>query len=418
MKGEVMMRNVIFLVFILVLLANPWEMRGQQTHQRSSTSVSQMPTTLSLLFNRVLIYRREGGPRSGLLVGVESNALIIRVGKKDEKLVRTNLAKVIIETEKKTSRNVLYSMLIGTYLHNLIVRRAKNQPKAYRDKMHEGAGTILLGNVLSAGMWGGLGYLASSIFEKDEKVFNFNGSEEIRNAEWDRLRRYVIGEHSPKKVHLSVQAGHVFTRVSSSYKILMQNAGYGISGYSYLIGEYREEASDFNMLRKLQLTYSFKSEAEIGVALFFIGEPSISGYKYQKYQIWDSSGVEQILDATGYYAIGIYKPFLKRMPKRTAWNVGVGIGLAKVEFNLKAHTETWDPYTEVTTEHNISNTSFSGVVFTELKFHLQDSLVFGLTADYVFVPAANAPNIPEAGIPAQKLRFGNGSIGFTLGLDF
>jgi hypothetical protein len=106
------------------------------------------------------------------------------------------------------------------------------------------------------------------------------------------------------------------------------------------------------------------------------------------------------------------------MPKRTAWNVGVGIGLAKVEFNLKAHTETWDPYTEVTTEHNISNTSFSGVVFTELKFHLQDSLVFGLTADYVFVPAANAPNIPEAGIPAQKLRFGNGSIGFTLGLDF
>jgi hypothetical protein len=44
--------------------------------------------------------------------------------------------------------------------------------------------------------------------------------------------------------------------------------------------------------------------------------------------------------------------------------------------------------------------------------------VFGLTADYVFVPAANAPNIPEAGIPAQKLRFGNGSISFTLGLDF
>jgi len=413
------MRIVIFLVFILVLLANPWEIRGQQADQSSSPSVSEIPTTSSLLFNTVLVYRREGGPLYGLLVRVESNAMIIRAGGKDEKIPLTNLAKVIIETEKKTGLSTLYSMLMGTYLGNLLFFRAKNQPTAYMEDIESGLGFFLT-NTLFAAVGGGLGYLISSIYEKGERAFDFTGSKEKKQAEWERLRRFVAGELRPRKVHLSIQAGHVFTRVSPQYLNSLQNAGYWVSHSSYLFGDYSEEAKDFNLFRNLKLTYSLKSNTEIGFALYWLGEPSMGGSKWESGQ---SSEVGQSLYTTGYYVVGMYKPFLKRMPKRIAWNVGVGVGAAKVDFNLKALITTWDPdtwnsYEEVTTEHNISKTFFSGVIFTELNLYLQDGLSLGLTADYVFVPAENVPEIPEAGILAQKLRLGNGSIGFTLGWHF
>lgn len=422
-----MMRKVFILIFILVFIMSPWEIRGQQLATSSSPSISEIPAILSLLFNRILVYLREGGAFTGLLVGIESNSLIVRIGKKDEKIPFQNLAKVIIETEKKTSRNVLYFMLIGTYLQNLS-RRAKNQPTAYMQHTYGEARSLLLINILSAGLWGGLGYLASSIFEKNEKVFDFTGSEEKRYSKWEQLRRYITGEYHPKKFHLSIQAGHVYMRISNRYSTLLQNAGYDIRGYSYMFDDYKEEATNFNLLRKLQFTYSRKPEAEIGFAILWLGEPSTSGSKYKWNEMNQSSRVEQVLYATGYYIVGIYKQFLRGMQKRIAWNIGFGVGAAKIDFRLKAHSETWDPnywdpnywdsHTEVTYEHNISKTLFSGVFFTELNFYLQDTLSLGLAADYVYVPTENVPAIPEADIPAQKLRLGNISVGFSLGLHF
>ena len=41
----------------------------------------------------------------------------------------------------------------------------------------------------------------------------------------------------------------------------------------------------------------------------------------------------------------------------------------------------------------------------------------GFIADYAFLPLKEeVPGIPEADIPPQKLSFGNGSIGITMGL--
>jgi hypothetical protein len=66
----------------------------------------------------------------------------------------------------------------------------------------------------------------------------------------------------------------------------------------------------------------------------------------------------------------------------------------------------------------ISKTQFCSLLFTELKLYLSNALSFGLTADYTMAPALQAPALPEVGIPAQKLRLGNGSIGFILGFHF
>lgn len=412
------MRKGIFLILTLAFLFYPWEMRGGQADQSSSSSVSELPTALSLLFNRVSVYRKQGGAIFGLLVGVDSESLIVRLGKNDEKVHYRDLAKVTIETEKKTSRYVLYSTLVGTYLGNLIFLRAKNQPAAYIKKSEEDAWPFLLDVIIAAGS-GGLGWLISSIFEKGERVFDFTGSEEKQQAEWEKLQRFFIGATLPRKTHLSAQTGYIFTQVSSRYSNLLKSNGYDVPGYGYYrYNEYIEPASNFNLLRKLQLTYSFKPHIEFGAALLWLGEPSIVGNRGQYYG--QSVQVTQETDIKGYYAIGVRRLFRKKLGKRINWNIGLGMGAAKLNLNLKAVScdySVW-PYTQITTEHKISKNFFSWITFSELNFYLRDTLSLGLVADYAFLPSQHVPGIPDADIPAQNLRLSTGSIGFTLGLHF
>lgn len=400
------MQKIFKLFFIIIFVISPWEIKGQQVRQPSSSSVSKTPAAFSVLYNRVLAYPREGGVLSGLLIGIERNALVIRVGKKDEKIPFRNLAKVVIEATKKTSKNALYGMLTGIYLGNLLLYKARNQPAAYMKRIDNRKPAFITLNALFATVGGGLGYLAGAVFEKSERVFNFTGNAQKRQTEWERMRIFITGGTSPKRVHLSIQGGHVFTQIIPQYSNLQQSNDYYYDyGYYYDDG-YPGSANNFNLLRKFQLTISTKKNFEIGLAIYWLGEPSL--YR-----------VPCTTNTKGYYAVGICKPLLWRLPKGLVWNVGGGLGIAKVNFSLRSTQYSgWPTYETVTTEHNISKTRFSSFVFTELNFFLQDTLSIGLAADYAFVPSDNAPAIPEAGIPAKKLRFSTGSIGFSLGLHF
>jgi len=397
------MRKGFFPVLVLVLLINTWEINGQQLDTSSSHLVPERQTALRVLFNKVLVYFRDGSYLSGLLVGVENNLLVLRTKGQDEKIPLNNLVKVIIETDKETNRYALYGMLMGTYLGNIIFHRAENQPTAYMEDFDGTLGFLLI-NTLYAAAGIGLGYLASSMFEESKRVFDFTGSEGKRQAAWDRFRRFVIGgDFGPKKVHISIQAGHVYTRVSSRYETLLQNVDYSTG---------RGGVSNFNLLRKLQFTISPTSNAEIGLALYWLGEPRLYGNKYHC-RAWQS------LYTNGYYIVGIYKPFVRQLPKYIDWNVGMGVGAAKVDFSLETeHWTGYPTYSRETSEYNIYKIFFSGLVFAELNLYLHNTLSVGLVADYVFVPPKNVPEIPEADIPEQKLRLGNSSIGFTLGMHF
>jgi len=411
-----MMRNKFLPFIIIVLLALPWEIKGQQPGQESSPSVTRIPAIPRLLHNRVHLYRREGTYLSGLLVGVEDDTLIVRIGERDEKVRRQNLSKVVIEIEKKRGRHVPYAMFLGTYLQNLLSFRAKNQPTAYLEDTYEKVGSAILGNALSALMWGGIWYYVFSKFEKSRKEFDLNGKEKKRLARWERLRSFITGEYTPKKINISAQGGYVFTRVSSRYKTLFQDAGYETRNYSYLFGEYREGATDFNLLRKLQLTLTAPSNNEFGIAVYWPGEPSAVGYTYDWTQSFE---VEQVLSTTAYYGVIVLKPPRFQKSKRISLNFGIGVGMAQVDFRIKTGLETWDPSYEVTrNQYSVSKRLFSSVIFAELNFYIREALSLGLIADYVYIPSLQAPEVPEAGISAQDLRLGNASVGFTLGLHF
>lgn len=399
-RGKRMRRKGFIIVPFLILLAIPNEVKGLQSNQNLSPPSPKTQTSLAVLYNKVLVFSREGRMLSGLLVGVENDSLVIRVGTKDEAIPLQNLGKVVIETKKKTSAYAFSGMLLGIYLGSLIFLQQEDEPAAYLDPEHSGA-SILRINPFFASGGGLLGFLAGIGLEKGEQEFNFMGSESERQSEWERLKRFISGEPGLKRMHISVQASHVFTQVSPQYLDLLNDY---YQSYYY-------KKRNFNLLRKLQVTFSNKKDnLELGLAVYWLGEPSVHMYRLD-YMI------DQITDIKGYYALAIYKHSIGKSQSRITWNFGLGLGQAKINFSLKASTWYGYPSPEIV-EHIISKTDFSGVAFTELNLNPKGNLSIGLLADYAFIPAERAPAIPEADIPAQNLRFGTGSIGFTLGFHF
>jgi hypothetical protein len=417
----------VFLLVLMGLVSAQEQSAGQDVQ---SISV-QTPAALSILFNRAVASLRGGRFLTGLIVGLDGDSLVMRVGKKDEKIPLNDLAKVDIETDKRTAGPTITGMVSGLYLGNFILGHAKGQPNWYMKDI-DLDWRFFLANLMFAGFGGGAGYLARSIFEKGEIAFDFSGDEPRKAHEREKLKRFILGisEESSQKVHLSLQAAHVYSRVSDGSMSLFRNAGFDVyTGYGS--GSYFEtygSPSHFNLLRKIQITYSFRPNMEAGAAVVFLGEPAVEGEKNEFYSDGNSYNysyhfITQKLAGEGYYLIGCYKPFLSMLPKKVLWTLGLGAGAASVNFNLSAQDlkESGYPnynYSQAFYNEGFSKYLMSGIIFTDLFFRLPGGLSLGFAADYVFVPSHHAPAIPEVGIPAQKLKLASGSLGFFLGMHF
>ena len=380
-------------------------------------------TALRVLYNRVLVYQKEGDFRSGLLLGTQNNVLRIQVGTEDVRIPFTNLAKVIIKVDKNTSPYAVSGMLIGMYLGNYYLLRQSDQPGAYVDDDLQPVG-ILLWNLVCAGAGGGLGLLAGTLFAKDEEVFAFDGAQEKRLKEWERLKNFVLGvDTSYQRTHFSVQAGKVFFLVSNRYGD--QFAGPQL--YSNFSTSEGWRSSSFNLLRSLRATYSPKRWFEVGASVMWLGEPSLSKYGNSREDIaYEYQSLNIKYDAIGYYLVGVFKPLSKTLPPNLSWELGLGLGSAKLRFDLTAYrsgNSQNDPnaerqYYRESFEHHISENVFSGIVFTALNLNLYRNLSLGVYADYAYLPDREVPGVPALGIEERKLLFGNTCIGFSLGLHF
>jgi hypothetical protein len=412
-EGGHEMRKALFFLLLFCTVMGAKLAGGQETMARSTRDKTKPELSEELLYNEVFVYLHEGGVLTGLLCSVQSDGLVLGIGNNKKTIPFNDLQEVIIKIEKKTSRHSFYGMLTGIYLGNLIFFAAKGGPSAFLRHVDSDFG-YLLWNSVFAGAGIGAGFLTSSAFGSGEKRFDFSGSQEHRLREWERFRSYALGSSSfSKKVHLSIQGGYINCRVSNRYKSTIKNASF----YDY------EGTTNFNLVRRVQLTYSLKPDIEVGLAAVVLSEPTIRGDKWletMNFSGYQYFFVQQSLSSLGLYALGVYRPLRSVLPKSIRWSMGGGLGAAKVNFGLNTSLET-DIYPDsivINRNHNISKTSVSGLAFTEFDFLVDENLSFGLAADYVFVPAQRAPAFEDMGIPAQKLRFGNSSITFVLGLHF
>lgn len=402
------MRKIIGLVLITVISLGKVGLWAQQANSQKSSNISEISVTPDLLFSHVLVYQKEGSPISGLLVDLESASLVLRIGGKDKKIPMERMAKVVIEKEKKSSWYGVYGMALGAYLGSLIMLRAEIQPTAYMRNLGDDW-MRTAGVLIAAVAGGGLGYLARPLFEKDKIIFDFSSSDEKNQAEWSRLRRFLVGKAVPGKVHFVIQVAKVFTGATNRNQDLLFDQGF--SAYAY-------GTSDINLLRKLQLDISISPKIDAGVALFFLGEPWLGMEKYTGSGTWN---MQQTLTMTGYYAVGSYKPLSGRLSDNLNLKIGMGIGAAQLHFSMNSDYSWgfYPNYYSSSSEKNISKLLLSGVFFAELNLQLGSHMSLGLGADYVVVPAKQGiPAFPDLGLPAQSVRFGNASVGLTLGLYF
>lgn len=413
----------------LVLFFTPSAGRCGQEGRSESGKEARLPAASGLQFSSIIILLRSGSMLAGALVGVESDAVVLLRKGQEEKIPRQDIRRITIEKESNRSRSAFQVMLLGTYLGNVLLFRAEDEPAFYlRNDLCSGA--IALWETIIVGASTGLGFLLSGILEKNEQVFEFSDSAKENLANWERLKRFILGIGDQKKFHLSLHGGQVFPRISSRYKSLFQSAGYEVykSGYCYY-GECAGEASDFNMLRKVQLTYSIKPYLDVGLAMSWLGERPISGYKETSFQAYDPywgyqytahehHNFSQQVSSTGYFVVGVCRPFFNQTPKKISWNVGFGVGTIKTDFILQSYSHNTYSYVDTTEVSKLSKLRFGALAFTELNFNLIEGLSLGFAADYAFTPAIEAPGLPEAGIPAQRLGGVNGSVGFNLGLHF
>ena len=412
-----MINKILVFSFLLILMGGRSILRAEPyPHQESGRE----ETALSVLYNRVLVYQKEGDFRSGLLLGTQNNVLRIQVGTEDVRIPFTNLAKVVIKVDKNTSPYAVSGMLIGMYLGSYYLLRQSDQPGAYLDDDIKPGG-ILLWNLVCAGAGGGLGLLAGSLFAKKEEVFAFDGPQEKRLKEWERLKNFVLGvDTSYKRTHFSVQAGKVFFLVSNRYRD--QFAGPQLYSNFDPFDSWR--STSFNLLRSLRATYSPKRWFEVGASVMWLGEPSLHKHIISYDDLaHEEQGLHVTYDATGYYLVGVFKPLSKTLPPNLSWELGLGLGAANIRFDLTAYrsgNSQNDPNAErqYYIEHHISDSVFSGVVFTALNLNLYRNLSLGVYADYAYLPDREVPGVPALGIGEQKLQFGNACIGFSLGLHF
>lgn len=390
-------------LFLFIISVSPKITVGQTESSKQSQPISGLSIARNVLYNKLIAVKKDGNAIAGLLIGVKNDTLLLLVAGDNKKVTLRNLISVRLDVEKESGKIATAGMILGMYLGTLLVYQAENQPTAFLESTENFELGYWLVNLLGAAVGGGIAYLFDSGV-KNEEMFNLSGNEEEQNSEWIRFRSLVNGEYSPglvsTKVHFSVQTGWVNTLSSNSF----ENLGYNTRNSN----EYGYRVSDFNMMRKLQLTYSYKPELRIGAALMWLGEPSIIGYNSEL-----NSALTHSLHAKGYYVVATCLPLLSQMPQNLVWQLGIGIGVAKVDFKLM-QGYLWNHGKE----EKLSKSFYSGVIFSELNYMLSSNFSAGLAFDYVIIPDDQiAIQIAEE-FMNYNIKLGNSSFGFTFGIHF
>lgn len=379
-------RRIIILLILLSILLVPKALWSQQEKVM-----------------RALVFPKVGNGMSGYVTGIrvgnEDDTLVMFSGRQTERYLMGDLVRVVVLPQNGERNGFLHGALIGTYISTWLlgqVNRYDRQPSAFLTETYSKEAGMLLATFLGIGIGGGIGYLVKT--SEEETYFNFTGSEIEKRTARRKFYERMSGESDSPNFHFSVQGGHVYTQATRDFQNAVGRSAYEYNGTG---------VSEFNWLRKVQLTYSVEPDIEIGGAVQWSGEPSVSNWNFYG----QSSGAS--LDVVGYYGICKYKPFYGAMPSQTDFAIGGGIGIATINYQAYAHTNTG--FGLQTVQQIVEDRTLSAIVFGEFNYYFRESLSLGVAADFAYYPPKKVA--ADANLPEQTI-FGNGCIGFVLGLHY
>ena len=366
---------------------------------------------------RIMVQGLDGGVTIGQLVGISGETLIVLAKGREQYFPIRSLLHVTIGSERNTG-SVLPGLVLGAYIGNMLFLRAENQPGAYLQKMRY-QDEYLIVTILNSGFMAAGGMLTSVInarWAARKHVFDLSRRGVERQKELDRLREFATEGGLTHRWRLSTYGAKVLTSIAGQYRLLKENAGYTLEPYGGEFDDvYIEPASDINLLRDIQVTYSLTKNVSAGFAYSLLGEPSSS---FNKFFENGDAVIKQSLNVPAYHVLINYTVVSKIAPK-IDMTLGVGLGAAAVDFSLQGLSRRYVYPNSVRVElaGGAKATKPSGRLTFELKLPVADRYTVGLAADYVYVVPINVPGMPEFDLPAQTIRPGNISLGIRLGLN-
>jgi hypothetical protein len=406
-------------VFVSLTLGLLSDLGGLAQEPAAESKDQRLSISKQMLYTEIWVYLRDGPPIFGLLAGIEPGSLIVRKDGQDIPVPPERLQKVILKTDSNLNRNMLYGMVAGLYAGSIVLFHESYQPFAFAEKLKDSEYQFeFIYEPLFVACGIGLGYLAILV-ESGEKVFDFGSSQEAQIAAWEKLRGFIAGVPQPAKIHSSIYGGTVYPGVSSHYDRILGDAGYR----SYA------GASRFNLLRRAQVTYSLAPPLEFGVAYLSASEPSA----YYSFYGGDSDTAVWMSFDPGYFQKGMYLvgAFRPRWSQKASGAVGFGVGAARARIAFSGFRNVTEYVLDVTRGYSIwltveekqlsyknKKTFFSGFAYAELSIRLYEHLHVGISGDYVLKHTVEIPAFEDFGLPARKVRLGNGSIGIAIGWHF
>ncbi|MFC2085288.1 hypothetical protein ACFLS9_09540 [Bacteroidota bacterium] len=384
----------IFISWLVIFYIN---LSGQEGFNIPAGDDQLRTAKTDLFYNRVVAVENTGNIAIGLLIGLKADTLVLVQNNIRLNLPLKEMVSISIENEGNYTKGLVVGSIIGMYLGNIIFFHIDREPTAYIANFD--VLSVVLANLLSVFVGGSAGYFIDMGMEEEEVVFNFD----VKGAEWSeeykRLRRFLFDEASKKDFHLFLQASKVFTRLSELEDKTQ-------SGYA----EFYNGLSNFNMLRRIQLTYSFTNNMEAGTAICWLGEPFYRWYYDHNGNSY--SGFEEY-EGVGYYGVISYKPLADILPSNLDWRINAALGLADI--NYKYMNEIYEYEETNGISKTIDKNLLSAYISTQFDILLYDGFSMGLLVDYIYVDE-KMPEIPEFGLDSREL--GNFSIGISIGIHF
>jgi hypothetical protein len=364
---------------------------------------------------RIIVFRPGQQAISGRLTVVEDRHIVVLTTTTEEKIYFEDMSRIILAGESRRGMGVLYGAIAGGYASSYLLGTDRGQSGGFLRRETYSPLALLIIIAPSILVGSGLGYLVDPGSDGKEEFFDFTGSSNQRRVEEKRLKDLFEGNAGERTIHIAIQGSQVYPSV------LTDNAPPG----SYPSGDYNS-LTDFNILRRFQVTYSFRPEVEVGISVVWFGEPARNAYSFESLPSGASRNVNSTksLDAVGRYLVGAYKPFHQSLDKRFALVVGAGIGFASIDYSSSgtlyeySYVNNQYLYSNQNSSVHVTDNPFSGFLFGEFRVKCDDGLTLGIAIDHVFAPSKTAPADPLLGISAQTLNFGNTSFGFTIGLHF
>ncbi len=405
------MKNLIKL-FIVIFLFNNYLFAQEEKSEKvfeisDSKELIKMYknfTDEKFLFSPIVLIMQDTTV-SGLFLGLINKEIHIL---QDQKIVYVNIKnikKIKIQYKDLCHSDFFNAFFMGAYAMLLFYQK-DNYGSTYnwsflKEKREESflIDPRFLSSFASASVCGILSYFAT----KSNRILDFEMKEELfSDADISyEFSKLLKGETNQKKFHIKFQFGWINPVIKnlSTNNLIPQNNTY----FSENI------ATNFNTFRNICITYSVLNDLDLGISYYNLSE---NDNRFST----DSFFVYLRYENSAYMLNASYYPFRKWLPSIIDFNVGAGMGVAKIQFS---YPEIYHIINQPNDNKIIHKTnSFNKLCLSaslDLGINITNNFTLGLTSDYIIIPGDfNPPEANNRQIFPDNINLSNYFIGFYL----